>query len=145
MSVKLRGKKYHYRFSVNGKNHNGVCVNCSTEDQALAYEKQLQVEALKVRSQKTVVALIENYKFELTGGEPIPLIDGCRLSFLKPSRREPSAKAKNQKELYWKDFVSFLKAFFPDLINMDSVRKPHCESYVRQLSIPKIRHCWPLC
>ena len=41
MPVYYSGKKFHYRFRVKGKRHYGICEGCTTEEQALAYEAQV--------------------------------------------------------------------------------------------------------
>lgn len=36
MTVALHGMNYRYRFRVKGKRYFGLCVNCHTEEEALA-------------------------------------------------------------------------------------------------------------
>lgn len=89
MSVQLRGKKYHYRFRLKEHRFSGVCENCTTEKDALKFEEQVYAEKLKeyealqrekkrIRQNKTIVALVENYKLELSGGRQILLEEGMR-------------------------------------------------------------------
>lgn len=40
MTVALHGMNYRYRFRVKGKRYFGLCVNCHTEEEALAFEAQ---------------------------------------------------------------------------------------------------------
>lgn len=98
MAILLRGRKYHYRFRQDGKNYSGACLGCevppdaspkiiaSIEKKALEYEaavreraretsEEIKFEEENIRKNKTVRALLENYRFELSGGRPIPLAD----------------------------------------------------------------------
>ena len=79
MSVKKRGSKYHYRFSVDGKGYNGVCKNCTNLAQAEAYEKKIREEVSAMRKFKTVTALVDAYRYELSGGAPVTLDEACEL------------------------------------------------------------------
>lgn len=84
MSVYLRGKSYHYRFLFKGKDYSGVCSGCSTEGRAKEYERSirekirreaetLSAEEDKIRQNKTIRALVDNYSYVLTGGSQLPL------------------------------------------------------------------------
>ncbi len=75
MSVYLRGKSYHYRFLFKGKDYSGVCSGCSTEGRAKEYERSirekirreaetLSAEEEKIRQNKTIRALVDNYSFQ---------------------------------------------------------------------------------
>ena len=149
MSVYLRGKSYHYRFLFKGKDYSGVCSGCSTEGRAKEYERSirekirreaetLSAEEEKIRQNKTVRALVDNYSYVLTGGKPITLAEAYPLALQKPSRREPSEHIARQKLRYWNDFVSYMAAKFLEIQELAQVRKNHCETYVRYL----IDHGW---
>ena len=144
MSVQLRGKKYHYRFRLKEHRFSGVCENCTTEKDALKFEEQVYAEKLKeyealqrekkrIRQNKTIVALVENYKLELSGGRQILLEEAYVLSQEKPSKRMPSEHIIRQKQRFWNDFLAFMKATYPEITAMTAVRKCHCESYVAYL------------
>lgn len=133
MAVLLRGSKYHYRFNYLKKCYSGVCVNCFTVAQAEEYEKKIRAEVANIRSQRTVVALVENYRYELSGGHPILLTEGFDESLKKPSRRNGSEAHNRQKRNYWNDFTAFMAAEFPEIKNMAEVRRSHCEGYIRYL------------
>jgi integrase len=124
---------YHYRFMVNGKNHNGVCKGCTTEADAKKFEKDIKVEVLQLSKQKTVTALVENYRDILTGGTPILLDDAYELSMNKTRKRQPSESLKNAKRVYWLDFVSFMHNKYPDVSKLASVQKTHAEAYINHL------------
>ena len=144
MSVQLRGKKYHYRFHLKEHRFSGVCENWTTEKDALKSEEQVYAEKLKeyealqrekkrIRQNKTIVALVENYKLELSGGRRILLEEAYALSLEKPSKRMPSEHIIRQKQRFWNDFLAFMKATYPEITAMTAVRKCHCESYVAYL------------
>lgn len=91
ISVYLRGTHWHYRFMMSGKTYSGPCIGCENEKQAEAYEKQKRqsacvvTEEIKrakedVRKNKTIVALVENYRRELSGGTLIALGDAYALA-----------------------------------------------------------------
>src|SRR5574344_1771775 len=98
MSISLRGSKFHYRFRVAGIEHSGPCPGCevpkgaSSKIVASIEKKAIQAETdartkvaqdladrekaeAEVRRNKSVRALVENYKYELTGGAPIRIAD----------------------------------------------------------------------
>ena len=91
-----------------GVSYSGLCEGCEIPPNASAREiavlkKQAEQfeasehartirehEELKeverdIRKNKTVVALVENYKYELTGGHPIQLDEAFALAAQKPS------------------------------------------------------------
>lgn len=156
MSVMLRGNKFHYRFKLNGKDYSGVCTGCevpknSSPKVIAAIEKkarQIEMECrtkvtqeiaerenaeAEIRKNRTVRALVENYKYELTGGRPIAFGEAFALAAAKPSRRETCSRYAEQRCLYWNDFAAFMTANFPDVLDLSSVRRMHCEAYVRYL------------
>lgn len=156
MSVMLRGRKFHYRFLLKGEGYSGPCVNCVVQDpndkreleavrkRALEYEaarKREAVEAVQatreaeadIRKNKTVRALVENYKYELTGGRPVSFAEAFALAAAKPSRRVATEAFRRTRETYWNDFSAFLADKFPDVRDLSSVRKCHCEAYVASL------------
>lgn len=156
MGVSIRGKKFHYRFQLHGKDYSGVCVGCDIPEsasakeigavrrKALAFEKDQkdlaerevrereQVER-EVRKNRTVRALVENYRYELTGGKPVPLTDAYAIAAAKPSRKKAAPRFAEQRETYFADFVAFIQSTRPDVSVVSDVRRPHCEAYVEYL------------
>lgn len=156
MGVSLRGKKFHYRFQLRGADYSGVCVGCEiTENtsqkeidnlrrKALAFEAERKAQIEKenqeteqlerdVRRNRTVRALVENYRYELTGGKPISLGQACALAASKPSRKKAAPSFAEQRETYFADFVAFMAETFPEVTLMADVHKVHCEAYVSYL------------
>lgn len=149
MSTYRRGSKFHYRFRIDGTDYSGPCPESDVpripegasdrevkalQKKADAYETRLRAEADNVRKNKTVVALVENYKYELTGGKPVPLCNVVQLVRAKPWKKAASEKHWAQKENYWGDFAAFMEAEFPDVEVLGSVRRSHCDAYIAHLA-----------
>ena len=156
MGVSIRGKKFHYRFQFQGQDYSGVCIGCEIPEnasakeigvvrkKAVAFEKEQkdriardvrereQVER-DIRKNRTVRALVENYRYELTGGRPVPLKEAYALAAAKPSRKKAAPRFAEQRETYFSDFTAFLQFAHPDVATIADVRRPHCEEYVSHL------------
>ena len=130
MSVKLRGRNFHYRFNFQGKTYHGVCVNCTTKKAAEFYEQRIRAEVENIRRQKTITALVENYKHEVLGSEPVVFDKAFALADSKPSRKKAQVEYGRTKSLYWEDFAAFMKATYPEAETLSSLTKRHCEAYV---------------
>lgn len=153
MSVTLRGSRFHYRFQIGGKSYSGVCEGCDVRNfghmkakhAAEAFEKSVRERLVHeeaerkelendVRKNKTVTALIENYRYELTGGKPVSLDEAFELALSKPARRRCQGDYLSQKRSHWRDFVAFMAATYPEATDLARVRKAHCESFVQFLT-----------
>jgi len=154
MSVTLRGNRYHYRFQIEGKSYSGVCDGCDVRAldpgkakrmaeafEASVRERLMREEAERkeleadVRRNKSVTALIENYRYELTGGRPVALDEAFELALSKPSRRQCQGEYLSQKRSHWRDFAAYMAATYPEATDMARVRKSHCESFVQLLTM----------
>ena len=134
MSVRKRGSNdYHYDFQQSGKRYWGVCEGCATKAEALAYEKHLRDTAKEAAAQKSVGALVENFKRELTGGDKITISGAFDLYMSKPRRKQPSVQQQQINRSQWNDFVAFMTDTFPDIEHLDRVTRAHAEAYIRQL------------
>ncbi len=156
MSVTLRGSKFHYRFQFEGKNYSGVCnvepvpenaakrqiesirlkavvAEKAVKDQLVQDLCNLKEKEREIRRNKSVVALVENYKFELTGGRRIALAEALPLAEAKPAKRVSKSKYAEMRKPYWKDFTSFMEATYPEVADLSAVRRCHCEAYVSYL------------
>mgnify|MGYP000637511969 CR=1 FL=1 len=125
--------EYHYDFSQNGKRYRGVCEGCTTKPAALLYEKKLKEKVKVLSEQKSVGALVENFKRELTGGDKITLDAAFELYLAKPRRKQPSVQQQQINQSQWNDFVAFMHATYPAIEQLDCVSRLHAESYIRQL------------
>ena len=156
MSVSLRGRKFHYRFQIEGEKYHGVCpITLSSspsnkeiaaaKKEAEAFEKaekervvqflcNLKEKEREIRQNKSVVALIENYKMELTGGRQIALSEAYPLAAAKPAKRQSKSSYAALRKAYWGDFAEYMKATYPDVADLSAVRRCHCEAYVAYLA-----------
>ena len=155
MSVSLRGRKFHYRFQIEGEKYHGVCpvtLTSSPSNKEIAAAKKeaelfekaekervvqflcnLKEKEREIRQNKSVVALVENYKFELTGGRRIALSEALPLAEAKPAKRVSKSKYAEMRKPYWQDFTSFMAATYPEIADLSAVRRCHCEAYVSYL------------
>ena len=137
MSVVKRGERFHYRFMIRGSIYSGPCTGCTNFTQAEKFEAEKRRFILQqseaIRTNRTVTALVENYRKELSGGTDITLEDAYDLAAAKPSRHEAGDAYASLRRTYWFDFVAFLKATFPDVKLLTHIRRSHCESYVKRL------------
>lgn len=125
--------EYHYDFSQSGKRYRGVCEGCTTKPAALAYEKKMKETAKALSEQKSIGALVENFKRELTGGDEITLAAAFNLYMSKPRRKQPSPLQQQINQSQWCDFAAFMTAFYPDIKQLDRVTRAHAEAYIHQL------------
>ena len=125
--------EYHYDFSQNGKRYRGVCEGCTTKPAALLYEKKLKEKVKVLSEQKSVGALVENFKRELTGGDKITLDAAFELYLAKPRRKQPSVQQQQINQSQWNDFVAFMHETYPAVEQLDGVSRAHAEAYIRQL------------
>ena len=139
MSVKRRKTKrgltkgYYYYFCMNGKRYRGACSGCSSEQEAVEYEKKIQDTVRRLSEQKTVNALVENFKEELAGGVKIALEDAFQRYLEKPSRRQSSSQHKRTTETCWNDFCAFMRENFPNVRDLNQVTRNHAEKYIRYI------------
>ncbi len=125
--------EYHYDFSQNGKRYRGVCEGCTTKPAALLYEKKFKEKVKALSEQKSVGALVENFKRELTGGDKITLDAAFDLYLAKPRRKQPSVQQQQINQSQWNDFVAFMHETYPAVEQLDCVSRAHAEAYIRQL------------
>lgn len=137
MPVVKRGERFHYRFMVRGVSYSGPCTGCVTQSQAEKFETEKRRFVLRqseaIRTNKTVTALVENYRKELSGGKDVSIEEALDLAAAKPSRHEAGENYASLRRTYWGDFVAFLKATFPDVKYLSNIRRSHCEAYVKRL------------
>ena len=157
MSIKIRSKKFHYRFMVAGVSYSGICKGCEIPPGASAREiatfkkraehfeasertrilreneEQKEIER-DIRRNKTVIALVENYKYELTGGHPVLLDEAFDLAAQKPYRRIAQPRYAGLKKTYWQDFCAYIAHFYPDITEISHIQRLHCEAYVKYLT-----------
>lgn len=129
---------------IRGKQYSGPCEGCKTRGEAERFEKMVRakckedcLELLEMKREiernKTVRALIENHRCELTGGRSITLDEAYDLVMKKPiANMAGEAYSRNRKN-GWLDFVAYMKNKYPDVVLLSDVKKSHCEDYVGYL------------
>lgn len=125
--------EYHYNFMQGGKRYYGVCEGCTTERAALAYEKNIRDTVKTAAEQKSVKALLDNFREELTGGNTIPLAGAFDRYMTKPKKRIPGEHQTKINRTYWGDFVAFMASRYPDAVNLADVTDRHAEEYITML------------
>ena len=123
-------KEYHYAFMQSGKRFFGVCEGCKTKAEAEAYEANLKKIAKEASAQKTPLAILENFRRELTGGSEVKLSEAFEIALKKPRRREASSKRIFHKRAIFQDFVAFMAARYPDVQTLSNVLPKHAEEYI---------------
>lgn len=124
---------YHFKFMLKGKFYCGVCKGCRVKKDAEQFEKNIKAKIIELSKQKTVKALVDNFREDITGGNTVFLIDAYELSLKKPRKRQPSEARKAFKRSYWRDFVTFMKITYPDVKTLSDVRRKHAEEYIQSV------------
>lgn len=156
MGVTIRGTKFHYRFRLHGQEYSGPCPGITIPQtakageisvlrrRAVSYEAGVRLQAEKelaekarqdeeIRRNRTVRALVENYRYELTGGRPVPVAQAYEIAVAKPSRRQAISRFAEQRKVYYLDFAAFIENTFPEVLTISDIRRAHCEAYVVSL------------
>jgi len=124
---------YHYRFMANGKIYRGVCKGCTIKKAALDYEKKIKAKVKELSQQKSVKALVENFRHDMTGGSDILIVDAYELSLKKPKKKQPAEQLINAKRSYWRDFIDYMTHYYPDITKLADVQENHAEEYIQAL------------
>ena len=123
-------EEYHYKFMKAGKVYFGVCEGCTDKDSAERYEQDIRNKATMLAQQKSVKALVENFRDELQGGEKIPLKKAFALAMKKPSRKPISEKQAGSKQARFEDFVCYVADNHPDVKYLHQVTRSIAEAYI---------------
>ena len=107
--------EYHYRFMKSGKRYSGVCINCTTIEEARSYEQHIIETVGVLAQQKNVKALIENFRDELSCGQKIPLRNAFDVAMQKPKRKHISERQVTNKRSRFFDFVAFVEQRHPEI------------------------------
>ena len=126
MSIRNKNGIWYYEFMVAGKRYTGTCLDadgCPTgvERIALAYEKAQRAALGNIRANKSVKALAENYREELTGAKAIPLHEAYERSLAKPRKRTPGEERQTIKRNHWGDFVAYMDDTYPEVAHLAAV------------------------
>lgn len=139
MSIRNVKGIWYYSFMVEGKRYYGTCRDqygqpVKTERAAQACERAQKAELGNVRANKSVKALVENYREELTGSKAIPLHEAYERSCRKPRKRTPGTGRQAIKQRHWQDFLAFMEDNYPEVTHLAAVARHHAENYVASLT-----------
>ena len=126
-------QEYHYSFMKAGKRYHGVCVSCYDKESATAYEQRIKDTVAELKAQKSVKALVENFRDELAGGDKIRLEDAFDLALEKPTAKSSGEKHSKAKRSRFADFVAFMKKTSPDVNFLNQVTVSHAEKYINYI------------
>lgn len=133
MAVCLRGKKWWYNFVVKGKKYQGALEGVDNEPDARKAAKAKKRMIEKASDQKSVQALIDNFRMELSGSRTILLEDAWQLAAQKPAKKTASESWLKAKEGCWKDFAAFIAATHPEAKAVTDITVPMAEEYVSHI------------
>ena len=128
-----QGGAWYYQFIRGGKAYRGCCEGATTKREAENYEKEIIATVESAAKQKTVKALLDNFREELTGGEKITLNEAFELAEQKPRSRIPAEKYAATKRTVWNDFLAFMRGEHPDIENLIDVTGAHAQEYIALL------------
>lgn len=126
-------QEYHYSFMKAGKRYHGVCVGCYDKESAIEYEQHIKDTVSELKAQKSVKALVENFRNELAGGDKIALEDAFDLAAEKPTSKSSGEKHAKAKRSRFADFVAFMKKIYPDVKFLNQVTVSHAEKYINYI------------
>ena len=130
---KRQGGTWYYQFIKDGTRYTGRCEGAKTKREAEAYEKKIMATVERASEQKTVKALVDNFREVLTGGKKIALAEAYDLAEQKPRTRIPSAGHAATKRAIWDDFLAFMRGEHPDVENLIDVTEAHAQEYIALL------------
>lgn len=125
-------KEYHYRFQQGGRDYHGVCEGCFTEADALRYEERLRDLAKRLSQQKSVKAIVENFKLDLAGADAVAL-DSSFNEYAKRRGRNLSPTELRTKRSEWQDFVFYINDTCPEARYLHQVTPRMAEEYIAAL------------
>ena len=130
---KKQGGTWYYQFTKDGKMYTGRCEAAKTKREAEAFEKKILSTIQRASEQKTVKALVDNFRDVLTGGKEISLDEAFELAEQKPRSRVPSEKHASTKRTIWGDFLAFMHGEHPEIENLIDVTDAHAQEYIALL------------
>ena len=130
---KKAGGAWYYEFMHHGKRYFGTCEGAKSQRQAEAFERTVREKAMQAAGLKSVKALYETFREDLTGGKKISLDDAFELAMKKPRKRTPAEKQIAIKRGIWQDFLDFMHGEHPEIVNLSDVGKTHAEEYVARI------------
>ena len=131
---KKSGGAYYFEFMANGKRFNGVCEGCTTRREAQAFETHQRELVAELGKIKTVDKLFDRRREEIAGCAKIALATAFDEALKKPRRRTASSRVVDAKRNVWRDFVAFMAAKYPEIVDLAAVTAAHAEAYIGHVS-----------
>ena len=130
---KKAGGAWYYEFMHHGKRYFGTCEGAKSQRQAEAFERTVREKATQAAGLKSVKALYETFREDLTGGKKISLDDAFELAMKKPRKRTPAEKQISIKRGIWQDFLDFMHGEHTEIVYLSDVVKTHAEEYIARI------------
>ena len=130
---KKAGGAWYYEFMHHGKRYFGTCEGAKSQRQAEAFERTVREKATQAAGLKSVKALYETFREDLTGGKKISLDDAFELAMKKPRKRTPAENQIAIKRGIWQDYLDFMNGESPEIVYLSDVEKTHAEEYVARI------------
>ena len=127
------GGNWYYDIQVDHKRYKGTCEGCTTKRQAEAFEQAMKEKVKQATGLKSVKALYETFRDDLTGGRKISLDEAFELAERKPRSRMPAEKYAAMKRTVWADFLAFMHGEHPDVKNLIDVAEAYAQEYIALL------------
>ena len=127
------GGSWYYDIQIDHKRYKGTCEGCTTRRQAENFERGVKEKAKQASGLKSVKALYETFREDLTGGKRISLNEAFELAEQKPRPRLSSEKHAATKRTIWGDFLAFMRGEHPDVENLIDVTETHAQEYIALL------------
>ena len=130
MVLKRKNSKYwQYRFMVNGKLYTGS-TGTTDKEQAKKWERK---HRQTLKGQKSVKGLVENFRDELAGLEPIALGKAFGEFLKAPKKEELSGHHLKVTTSFWNDFVAYVQGEQPTTRTLNNVSKEIAKGYISHL------------
>ena len=127
------GGSWYYDVQINHKRYKGTCEGCTSRRQAESFERAVKEKTKQASGLKSVKALYETFREDLTGGKKITLEEAFDLAEQKPRPRLPSEKHASTKRTIWGDFLAFMHGEHPEIENLIDVTDVHAQEYIALL------------
>lgn len=121
---------WYYDFQMDRRRYKGTCEGCTTKKQAEAFERTIREKNKLASGLKSVKALYETFREDLTGGKKIALDEAFELAEQKPRSRIPAEKYAGMKRTAWGDFLAFMHGEHPEVVNLADVMESHAQEYI---------------
>ena len=121
---------WYYDFQMNRRRYKGTCEGCTTKKQAEAFERSIREKNKLASGLKSVKALYETFREDLTGGKKIALDEAFELAGKKPRSRIPAEKYASMKRTVWGDFLAFMHGEHPEVVNLADVTDAQAQEYI---------------